>query len=53
MATQQEYDQAASKTPSSRTSAEQALVDRGIKAGMQSVKNADNRARTMERTYGR
>ena len=53
MATEQEYLNAAKKTPSSRSTADQALVDKGIRAGMQSVKNADFNARRHERVYGR
>lgn len=50
MATEQEYLNAAKKMPSARTTAEQALVDRG--SNMQSVRNADHRAKDEERRNG-
>jgi hypothetical protein len=50
--TNQQYLDAANKLPKYRTTAEQALVDKGIAAGMQNVKNADFRARQLQRTGG-
>lgn len=52
MATEQQYRDAAKKLPKNRTTAEQALVDKGIRAGMQSVKNADHAARQQQRIHG-
>lgn len=51
MPTKDEYLNAAKKSPSDRSPAEQALVDRG--SNMQDVRNADFAARRHERTYGR
>ena len=52
MANQAEYDNAAKKLSSHRTTEEQALVDKGVAAGMQSVKNADHAAKRHGRIHG-
>lgn len=51
MPTERDYINAAKKTPSARSSEEQAMVDRG--SNMQSVRNADHAAREQERIYGK
>jgi len=52
LATEQQYRDAANKLPKNRTAAEQALVDKGIRANMQSVKNADHEARRQQSARG-
>ena len=51
MPNRDEYVAAANKSPSARTPAEQALVDRG--SNMQEVRNADFEAKRHERIHGR
>lgn len=51
LATKDEYLRAANKLPGNRTTAEQALVDRG--SNMQDVRNADFKAKEHERKHGR
>lgn len=50
VATKDEYLNAAKKSPSARTAAEQHLVDKG--KNMQDVRNADFEAHRHERTHG-
>lgn len=52
MPTEREMVDAAKKAPSARSTAEQSLVDAGLKAGMLSVKNANHEAERVAR-YGR
>lgn len=52
MATTQEYRDAARKLPKDRTPREQQLVDRGKRAGMQDVRNADFNAHERQRKFG-
>jgi len=49
--TEQEARDAAKKTPASRTTHEQWLVDHG--SGSQAVRNADHKAREQQRVYGK
>jgi len=52
LTTKQQYLDAAKKLPKNRTTADQALVDEGIRVGMQDVKNADLEARKHQKVYG-
>lgn len=53
MATRDQYEDAARKPASQRTSHEQSLVDKGLSSGMQSVRNAVHETERRERTYGK
>lgn len=44
-----DYENAAKKAPSARSTSEQALVDKGYSTGMQNVKNLDFQAKQTER----
>lgn len=52
VATQDQYENAASTLPSKRTAREQELVKEAHEIGMPDIKNLDHAAHERERTYG-
>lgn len=53
MANKSDHENAAKKTPSNRTVAEQALVDEGVRIGIGDTRNIDVAAKRHESIYGK